>query len=127
MPFPLHGQGSRPLRSRGDAAVLGPRRYRSAAASKTRCVSDTGTRPGLYAGYAVDLDGTVYLGEQLLPGAAETILALRAAGRRVVFLSNNPLLSGGAYAARLTRLGVATSPDEVLNSSGVMAGYLRDH
>lgn len=88
-------------------------------------MSGAETRPGAYAGYALDLDGTVYLGEQLLPGARETIVWLRGAGSRVIFLSNNPLLSCGAYAARLTRLGVPTEPDEVLNSSRVMVDYLR--
>lgn len=90
-------------------------------------MSHARARPGRYAGYALDLDGTVYLGEHLLPGAAETIAGLRAAGRRLVFLSNNPLLSRAAYAGRLTRLGVPTSPDEVLNSSGVMVDYLGAH
>jgi len=79
----------------------------------------------MYGGYALDLDGTVYLGEHLLPGAAETIAGLRGAGSRVVFLTNNPLLSCDAYAARLTRLGIPTAPGEVVNSSGVMVAYLR--
>ncbi len=83
------------------------------------------TRPGVYAGYALDLDGTVYLGEQLLPGARETISGLRGAGRRVIFLSNNPLLSCEGYAARLTRMGVPTEPDAVVNSSQVMVAYLQ--
>jgi ribonucleotide monophosphatase NagD (HAD superfamily) len=80
-------------------------------------VSGAETRPGAYAGYALDLDGTVYLGEQLLPGARETIAGLRGAGRRVIFLTNNPLLSFEAYAVRLIRLGVPTEPDAVVNSS----------
>lgn len=82
-------------------------------------------RPGTYAGYALDLDGTVYLGEHLLPGARETIARLRDAGRRVLFLSNNPLLSCEGYAARLTRLGVPAEHGDVLNSSRVMVDYLR--
>ena len=44
----------------------------------------------MYSAYIFDLDGTIYLGEQPLPGAAETIAALRAAGKRTIFLSNNP-------------------------------------
>jgi arabinose operon protein AraL len=39
-----------------------------------------------HRGWLFDLDGTVYLGEALLPGADETIAALRADGRRVAFL-----------------------------------------
>ena len=45
-----------------------------------------------YEGYILDLDGTVYLGDQLIPGARRDASRwLRAAGRRVVFLSNKPL------------------------------------
>jgi arabinose operon protein AraL len=51
-----------------------------------------------HRGWLFDLDGTVYLGETLLPGAAETIAALRAAGRRVAFLSNKPLYTRADYA-----------------------------
>ena len=78
-----------------------------------------------YRGWLLDLDGTVYLGEQLIPGAAEAIAALRGAGRRVAFLSNKPLQTRGDYAAKLTRLGVPAAADEVINSSLVLARHLR--
>jgi ribonucleotide monophosphatase NagD (HAD superfamily) len=78
-----------------------------------------------YRGWLFDLDGTVYLGERLLPGAGEAIAALRAAGRRVAFLSNKPLQTRADYAAKLTRLGVPAGPDEVVNSSLVLARHLR--
>jgi len=75
-------------------------------------------------GWLFDLDGTVYLGEQLLPGAAETIAALRGDGRRVAFLSNKPLYTRGDYAEKLTRLGIPTTADEVVNSSIVLVRHL---
>ena len=82
-------------------------------------------RPGrLFAGYALDLDGTTYLGDALLPGVARTITTLRAAGRPVVFLSNNPLHSRQDYAEKLTRLGIAATPDDVVNSSYVLVRHL---
>lgn len=77
-----------------------------------------------YRAYLVDLDGTVYLGGQLLPGAGEAIAGLRAAGRRLCFLSNKPLQGRADYAAKLTRLGVPATPDDVINSSYVLARYL---
>ena len=77
-----------------------------------------------YRGFIFDLDGTVYLGERLLPGAREVIAALRAAGRRVGFLSNKPIQSRADYAAKLTRLGIPADIDEVLNSSYVLAQHL---
>jgi len=76
-------------------------------------------------GWLFDLDGTVYLGEALIPGAADTIAALRAAGRRVAFLSNKPLYTREDYAEKLTRLGVPTRPDEVVSSSIVLARHLQ--
>ena len=79
----------------------------------------------LYQGYIFDLDGTVYLGDALLPTAGETITALRARGCRTVFISNNPTHTRQEYAARLTRLGLPTPVADILNSSQVMVDFLR--
>ncbi len=79
-----------------------------------------------YRGWLFDLDGTVYLGDRLIPGAAECLATLRAAGRRIAFLTNKPLQTRAEYAAKLTRLGVPAAPDDVVNSSLVLARYLRD-
>jgi NagD protein len=73
-----------------------------------------------YDGYIFDLDGTVYMGDTPIPGALETIAALRAAGSRVLFLSNNPTRTRQQYAEKLTRLGVPVAPADVLNSSFVL-------
>ena len=77
-----------------------------------------------YRGWLFDLDGTVYLGERLIPGAAEAVAALREAGRRVAFLSNKPLQTRADYAAKLSRLGVPAAADDVINSSLVLARHL---
>ena len=78
-----------------------------------------------YDAYIFDLDGTVYLGNALLPHAGETIAALRARGKRTVFLSNNPTHTRFDYAEKLTRLGLPTSPDDIINSSVVMVNFLQ--
>jgi ribonucleotide monophosphatase NagD (HAD superfamily) len=62
----------------------------------------------LYEGYILDLDGTVYLGDVLLPGAERLIRKLRELDRRVVFLSNNPTGDPQMYADKLTGLGPRT-------------------
>ena len=77
-----------------------------------------------HRGWLFDLDGTVYRGEALVPGADATIAALRADGRRVAFLSNKPLETRADYARKLTRLGVPTDADDVVNSSLVLARHL---
>ena len=78
-----------------------------------------------YAAYIFDLDGTVFLGDSLLPTVAETIQTLRDQGKRTVFLSNNPTYTRVAYAQKLTRLGLPTLPEDVINSSTVMVDFLQ--
>jgi NagD protein len=77
-----------------------------------------------FLGYLFDLDGTIYLGEKLIPGAGETIERLKSLSKKIVYLSNKPLQTRGDYAAKLTRLGIPTQPEEVINSSLVMARWL---
>jgi len=81
------------------------------------------TPDGLFGGYVFDLDGTVYLGEELLPGAAETLATLKERSR-VVYLTNKPLQTPADYAAKLTRLGVETLPEEVISSTDALLLYL---
>jgi HAD superfamily hydrolase (TIGR01457 family) len=77
-----------------------------------------------FSGYIFDLDGTIYRGEKLIPGARETIERLRSLSKKVVYLSNKPLQTREDYASKLTRMGIVTQPDEVINSSLVMARWL---
>ncbi len=79
------------------------------------------------AGYILDLDGTVYLGEQLIAGADRAIAELRARGRKILFLSNKPLYSRQDYAQKLTHLGIPAREEDVINSSFVLARYLAHH
>ncbi|PMP73006.1 MAG: HAD family hydrolase, partial [Chloroflexus aggregans] len=77
-----------------------------------------------YDGYIFDLDGTIYLGDILLPGVAELLVTLRREGRRIVFLSNNPTKTRRQYAERLRRLGIDADEHEIVNSSAVMVEWL---
>ncbi len=76
-------------------------------------------------GFIFDLDGTVYLGDKLIEGAAETIQALRDRGDKVLFLTNKPIASRQSYVEKLNALGIAAQLDEVLNSSQLTALYLQ--
>jgi len=88
-------------------------------------LSNPPTPKRFYSGYIFDLDGTVYLGNALLPKAGETLLTLRERGVRTIFISNNPTHARGEYAAKLTRLGVPTPVEDILNSTGVMVDFLQ--
>ncbi|MGN6756751.1 MAG: HAD-IIA family hydrolase [Thermomicrobiales bacterium] len=84
--------------------------------------------PGaLFDGYIFDLDGTVYLGDALLPGARRLLARLRALGRRTLFLSNNPTKDPEEYAAKLTALGVPAAPADIINTVVTMTGWLVRH
>ena len=60
-------------------------------------------------GFVFDLDGCVWQGERLNPGAAETLAALHHAGRGIAYLTNNSRARGADVAAKLRRLGVTPS------------------
>lgn len=77
-----------------------------------------------YDGYIFDLDGTIYLGDILLPHASELLAHLRAARRKVAFLSNNPTRTREQYVAKLRGFGLQADLDEVVNSSYVMVQWL---
>ncbi len=70
----------------------------------------------LYEGYIFDLDGTIYLGKSLLPGAHRLIMKLRELGCRVVFLSNNPTRDVDMYVEKLEGLGLPTSKEEIVTT-----------
>lgn len=80
-----------------------------------------------YEGAVLDLDGTVYRGDALLPGVAATVEGLRRAGIRVLFFSNNPTKSREAYAKRLSGLGVDAGPDDVLSAGTVTTRFLAEN
>lgn len=67
-------------------------------------------------GFILDLWGVIHDGVEAYPGVADTLAALRAAGKRTLMLSNAPRRAG-ALVEQLTRLGVARELyDQVLSS-----------
>ncbi len=56
-------------------------------------------------GWVLDLDGVVWLGEEAIPGAAEAVERLRAAGEQVVFATNNSSEPVARYEEKLRGMG----------------------
>jgi 5'-nucleotidase len=77
-----------------------------------------------YRAYLLDLDGVIYRGEQVLPGARELVAWLDATGRRVMYLSNNSFATPQAVAAKLARLGMPHPEGRVLTAGGATAQVL---
>jgi glycerol 3-phosphatase-2 len=71
--------------------------------------------------WLLDLDGVVWLSEEPIPGSAEAIARLRARGERVVFLTNNSYATIADYIAKLGRMGVPATRDDVITSAQAAA------
>lgn len=96
----------------------------SSNASSTRgSVDGRGTTTDLKAAL-IDLDGTVYRGDQLLPGADDGITALEMAGVETIFLSNNATKRPFEYRQKLSSLGIDVPLERILNSAAVSADYI---
>jgi 4-nitrophenyl phosphatase len=75
--------------------------------------------------YIFDMDGTLFRGSEALPDAVDTVSALRKAGARIRFVTNNSTRPPGAYAAKLSGMGFAVESGEVYSSALATAEYLR--
>ncbi|WP_406714376.1 HAD-IIA family hydrolase [Trueperella pyogenes] len=81
----------------------------------------------LYDAYVFDQDGTIYLGDHLLPGAKRLIEGLRRLGKPVRFLSNNPTKDPHDYVVKLEKLGIPTPLSEIANTVVTTTRWLKAH
>ena len=77
--------------------------------------------------YIFDMDGTIYLGNQVFPFAIRFIQHLRSSGKRVLFFTNNASHSPAFYLQKLTRLGFEPTADEIMTSGDVTIEFLKRH
>lgn len=77
--------------------------------------------------YLLDMDGTLYLGDEVFNGAVNFINTLSATGRRYIYLTNNSSRAGVDYVTRLKRLGFPCEMENVFTSGMATGLYLRDH
>ena len=75
-------------------------------------------------GFLLDMDGTVYLSDHLLPGAREFVALAERNGLPLLFLSNNSSRNRASYVSKLTRLGIPATPEQVFTSGEATAQYL---
>lgn len=73
-----------------------------------------------------DLDGTINYGESIIPGAKETVDALRAKGIKVIFATNNSGKTRGYLTEKLKRLGIECDVDDVYNSGYVAVRLIEE-
>jgi len=77
--------------------------------------------------FLLDMDGTVYLGDHLLPGAEAFLSHLEKKNIPYYFLTNNSSRSRAQYAEKLQRLGLMMNESQVFTSGEATAIYLNKH
>lgn len=71
-----------------------------------------------------DLDGTLYRGKTPVPGAAETLEALRQKGVKALFLTNAATMSRADVAAKLNGMGLRAKKEDVYCGAYLLARYI---
>ena len=77
--------------------------------------------------FLFDMDGTLYLGDDLFSFTGELLAAIRARGGRYLFMTNNSSKSVAAYIEKLARLGIEAAEEDFITSSQATALYLNKH
>lgn len=75
--------------------------------------------------FALDMDGTIYLGDKWIDGAKDFLHAIEDSGRQYVFLTNNSSKNAGVYVQKLEKMGLAVSEDKIITSGQATIYYLQ--
>jgi hypothetical protein len=81
--------------------------------------------PESFGAFLFDIDGTVLLGGEPIPGAPEFLAFLREEKKPFFFLTNNCAQTHEEIAVRLTKAGIYALPDEIISSADPVPAYFR--
>ena len=77
--------------------------------------------------FALDMDGTIYLGEQWIDGALQFLHRIGETGRNYVFVTNNSSKNAAVYVDKLRRMGLDVGEDKIVTSGQATICYLQRH
>ena len=77
--------------------------------------------------FILDMDGTIYLGNELFPFTKDFLKKVEETGREYYFFTNNSSKSQRAYIEKLGKLGIPIKKDQMMISSHVIIKYLKEH
>lgn len=75
--------------------------------------------------FALDMDGTIYLGERWIDGAKAFLERIEASGRNYVFLTNNSSKNAAIYVEKLERMGLSVGEEKIITSGQATIHYLK--
>ena len=74
--------------------------------------------------FVLDMDGTFYLENDILDGALDFLEAVKRAGKRYIFFTNNSSTSAELYIEKLARMNCNITRDMIMTSGDVMTSFL---
>ncbi|MCM1268914.1 MAG: HAD-IIA family hydrolase [Bacteroidales bacterium] len=77
--------------------------------------------------FALDMDGTVYLGERWIDGAVDFLRRIEETGRNYVFVTNNSSKNASVYVEKLHRMGLDVGEEKIVTSGQATIYYLQHH
>lgn len=77
--------------------------------------------------FALDMDGTIYLGEQWIDGAVDFLHRIEESGREYVFVTNNSSKNAQTYVEKLHRMGLDVDESRIITSGQATIYYLQKH
>lgn len=75
--------------------------------------------------FALDMDGTIYLGTKWIEGAKEFLDAVVSSGRKYVFLTNNSSKDPDSYVLKLKNMGLTVTKDQIVTSGEASIDYIK--
>lgn len=75
--------------------------------------------------FLLDMDGTIYLDDDLFDGTLDFLNYVRSVGGRYMFLTNNSSKSVDKYIEKLARLGIASTKEDFLTSTNATIVHLK--
>lgn len=74
--------------------------------------------------FLLDMDGTIYLDDELFDGTLDFLSAVKESGGKYLFVTNNSSKSTDAYVEKLARIGIKSSSEDFLTSTDATCIYL---
>ncbi len=75
--------------------------------------------------FVMDMDGTIYLGDEVFPWTLPFLESIKKSGRRYVFLTNNSSKGPKDYVRKLRKLGIPVDEDGVFTSGEATARFVK--
>jgi len=75
--------------------------------------------------FVLDMDGTFYLGDEILDGALDFLESVKRAGKKYIFFTNNSSVSSENYIEKLKKMNCHISRDMIMTSGDVMIRFLK--